>query len=435
MTFRDEGASDLVFALGYLLLASGVWTLVRRHGRDEVRSGLLDGAVMLIPPLVLTFEYVAHVPETGVGVTSWELRLLVTVYPLLDIVLLAALVWLLATPTLTRSHLSLLVAAMVLTLVIDVIFAFEALTPNVDARLLAEGLYPLAYTLLAAGVATGASTRVGPPRTTGPVHWGRIGVLAFGAILGPAVVVIAAMPPEPLPVLAVSISAVAISLFLVWRMLQLARILGVTTTQLARARRELQVQATHDPLTGLLNRAVLDEVLESVRDPAARPAALLSIDLDEFKAVNDTYGHLAGDAVLTAVSNRLRRVVRADDLVLRTGGDEFLAVLRNVQPQEAQHLAGRIVTAVEEPVDHDGVDLRVSASVGVALLEPGESTEAAEVGIARADAAMYEAKRTRAGAGNQRGATPPGDGDLHRPATVRRDDDEHHRTPTRPGPA
>jgi diguanylate cyclase (GGDEF)-like protein len=249
------------------------------------------------------------------------------------------------------------------------------------------------------------------------------------------VVVIAAMPPEPLPVLAVSISAVAISLFLVWRMLQLARILGVTTTQLARARRELQVQATHDPLTGLLNRAVLDEVLESVRDPAARPAALLSIDLDEFKAVNDTYGHLAGDAVLTAVSNRLRRVVRADDLVLRTGGDEFLAVLRNVQPQEAQHLAGRIVTAVEEPVDHDGVDLRVSASVGVALLEPGESTEAAEVGIARADAAMYEAKRTRAGAGNQRGATPPGDGDLHRPATVRRDDDEHHRTPTRPGPA
>lgn len=395
--------SDLCYAAGYVLLASGIWTLIHRHGRRQVRNGLLDTAVVLIPAVTLLVQYVVHLPPDAITSSSWELRLLVALYPLADVVLLTGLVWLLAVPTLHRAHLGLLAAGMALTLWADIFLAMGVLSPGATARLLTEGVYPLSFTLLAAGVARGATTRLGRPRQSSVVHWGRVGVLAMGAILGPLVIVIAAVPPVPLPVLAVATATVASSGWIVWRMLELARVLGVTTGELSRARHELQVQATHDPLTGLLNRAVLDDVLDSLRDPDSRPAALLSIDLDEFKAVNDTFGHEAGDAVLLAVSDRLRAALRSNDLVLRMGGDEFLATLHNITAAEADDIAQRLVRAVEQPVEHRGGRLHVSASVGVALLGMDEPAARLDDTMSRADAAMYAAKRS--GRGHIRTAT------------------------------
>ncbi len=428
-TPSEENPSDLIYLAGYALLASGIWTLIRRHGRSEIRKGLIDGAVMLVPPVVLLIEYVAHVPTNGDG-ANWALRLLAAGYPLLDLILLAALVWLVATPTLTRAHLGLLATGMGLSLIADMALAVELQSPSDSMRRVIEGLYPLTWTLLAAGIATGAAVRFGRPRGAEVLHWGRIGLLGFGALLGPLVIVIAAMPPEPLPVIWVATSVVLVSFIIVWRMMQLARTLGTTTSQLDRARQELQVQATHDPLTGLLNRAVLDDVLDELHNPASLPGALLSIDLDLFKSVNDTHGHDAGDTVLRITADRLRTTLRPADLVLRMGGDEFLAVLHEVTPAEAQGLARRIVAAIQEPIRWKDSHLRVSASAGVASIEADSPGQAPELLMTMADAAMYEAKR--ADTGSSGAVAHAGDGaDLTGPqgATVTGHDDQERAGP------
>lgn len=176
------------------------------------------------------------------------------------------------------------------------------------------------------------------------------------------------MPPEPLPVIFVALAVLVSSSWIVWRMLYLAKFLGLTTNQLARARQELQVQATHDPLTGLLNRAVLDDVLEGLQRPGKRPAALLSIDLDLFEFVNDTYGHAAGDKVLVTVADRLRSSARPSDLVLRVGGGEFLVAMENIPAREANRLAVRMESGVhgavaQAPETPDDTGTRAAATV------------------------------------------------------------------------
>jgi diguanylate cyclase (GGDEF)-like protein/PAS domain S-box-containing protein len=154
-------------------------------------------------------------------------------------------------------------------------------------------------------------------------------------------------------------------------------------------RRRLSFLAHHDALTGLLNRAALE-----IRcgESAAAELAVLMIDLDGFKAVNDRQGHAAGDALLVAVGERLQGCVRATDLVARIGGDEFVIVLLDAGQATATATARRVVEAMQGPVGVDGVDVSVGASVGVALASHAGPTLD---GLLRAaDAALYEVKRT-----------------------------------------
>jgi diguanylate cyclase len=161
--------------------------------------------------------------------------------------------------------------------------------------------------------------------------------------------------------------------------------------------RRLAHLAAHDPLTGLANRALfadrLDRALARARREG-RPGALLLLDLDGFKAINDARGHAAGDRALVAVAGRLRGCVREVDTVARLGGDEFLVVLDGVEAAaEARRVAGRIRAALAEPLrlDGDGAPLALGASIGVAVFAGREAP--ADL-LRRADGAMYVAKRT-----------------------------------------
>lgn len=157
----------------------------------------------------------------------------------------------------------------------------------------------------------------------------------------------------------------------------------------------LRHQAGHDMLTGLLNRAVLLEALERALARASRAdsqVALLFIDLDGFKQVNDTYGHVAGDAVLVEVAARIRRGVRADAVVARLGGDEFAVLLEDLEsPDQAVGVADRLLAAISRPILVAGAEQRVGASTGIALSTP-ELDDPADL-VAAADEAMYQAKR------------------------------------------
>lgn len=164
---------------------------------------------------------------------------------------------------------------------------------------------------------------------------------------------------------------------------------------------ELQLRkfATHDPLTGLCNRRALTERLEQAVTRLKRhgtPIALLFLDLDEFKLVNDQYGHNAGDEVLCEVARRLLAITRETDVVSRFGGDEFVLLTEtDVTLQSVTSLAQRILRALEHPCNFGSGRARVGASIGVALCP--ESIGHARELIHHADAAMYEAKRSGKG--------------------------------------
>ena len=162
-----------------------------------------------------------------------------------------------------------------------------------------------------------------------------------------------------------------------------------------RVEQELVRRAMHDVLTGLPTRALLLDRLRMAINASARTdarGAVLFVDLDRFKQVNDRYGHAAGDAVLRTVSARMRSVVRTADTVARVGGDEFIVLLPIICEEEDGHaVAGKLRAVVDQPVDHDGLTLQVGASIGV--IEFAGDKERAETVIALADEAMYVAKR------------------------------------------
>jgi two-component system cell cycle response regulator len=166
-------------------------------------------------------------------------------------------------------------------------------------------------------------------------------------------------------------------------------------TQRKRIERELVLRAMHDALTGLPTRPLLLDRLQMALGAASRSGhhgALLFVDLDRFKQVNDTHGHRAGDLVLKVTAERMRQAVRESDTVARVGGDEFIVLLPMIgQPDDGDAVAAKLLAALLQPVEVDGASLAVSASIG--LVEFGAEPVSAEALIGRADQAMYVAKR------------------------------------------
>ena len=178
----------------------------------------------------------------------------------------------------------------------------------------------------------------------------------------------------------------------------------VPVLELALDRREhlrrLNDAALHDPLTGLHNRRALLAHLAQLTD-AKRPTGLLFCDLDGFKPVNDTWGHVVGDRVLAAVAQRIASVTRDADLTARVGGDEFAVVLADADETVAAALADRIVTAMHEPFDtgddtDDDDTVTIGVSVGICTSSEDTAFDVDRL-MECADAAMYEAKRSSTG--------------------------------------
>ena len=157
---------------------------------------------------------------------------------------------------------------------------------------------------------------------------------------------------------------------------------------------QLRHQNLHDPLTGLPNRTLLVELLDRAVHRARRTqhvAAVLFIDLDGFKTINDNYGHDVGDELLVAVANRLSELLRPGDTLCRLGGDEFVALCEDMQEvADAELIAKRITTALSEPFTLPSQSVTVSGSVGVAFSGPGQDIPA--MLLRDADFAMYQAK-------------------------------------------
>lgn len=187
---------------------------------------------------------------------------------------------------------------------------------------------------------------------------------------------------------------------------RLERILAETRAALGMAQAELfdlgaadekfRHLAFHDTLTGLPNRVLFDDRFQHALAHAARtksPLALMFIDLDRFKHINDIHGHEAGDRVLQVEASRLLQSVRAEDTVSRHGGDEFLCLLPGVPDRVGlERIAQKLVESLGAPIDVDGIRLHVTASIGIAT---STGLRDAALLVRQADSAMYRAKRIR----------------------------------------
>ena len=168
---------------------------------------------------------------------------------------------------------------------------------------------------------------------------------------------------------------------------------SILANSLAAANNELTHLALHDNLTGLPNRLLLEDRLEQAVRAANREGshfAVLFIDLDGFKAINDVFGHHAGDLLLVEVAKRIRNTVREKETVARVGGDEFVLLVDVDDPEDSATLADKLIAALQQPFVIAGQEVGISASIGIAIY-PGNGTNRHEL-VTNADAAMYHAK-------------------------------------------
>jgi diguanylate cyclase (GGDEF)-like protein len=192
-------------------------------------------------------------------------------------------------------------------------------------------------------------------------------------------------------------------------------------TEHRRAEARIRFMAHHDELTGLPNRVLFhDRMSAMLREPGGRPErlAVLCLDLDNFKNVNDTLGHPAGDALLEVVAERLRQCVRDGDLVARLGGDEFAVLQRSAdQPAAAEVLAQRIVQIVRQPYDLDGQRAIIGVSIGIDIVTERETNP--DLLLKNADIALYRAKAD--GRGTYRFFVPEMDVQVQKRRTIELD--------------
>ena len=170
--------------------------------------------------------------------------------------------------------------------------------------------------------------------------------------------------------------------------------LNASNAELAILADKLHIMAMHDSLTGLPNRALFQESLEHALSMAQRRherLAVLFIDLDGFKKINDTHGHLSGDVVLKTIASRLLALVRKSDLVARFAGDEFMVLLNNANQKKVNIVAHKLISEISASIVIADRTLEVTASIGIAVY-PESGTTAAEI-MAKADTAMYHCKQ------------------------------------------
>jgi diguanylate cyclase (GGDEF)-like protein len=166
--------------------------------------------------------------------------------------------------------------------------------------------------------------------------------------------------------------------------------------------------AGHDALTGVANRAEFRDRLAHALAIGEEDLAVAFCDLDDFKPINDNYGHRVGDVVLVEMATRLRACLRAGDELARIGGDEFTVLLRNVpDAAAARHVADRLLVAARDPFEVEGDQAKIGLSVGIALSEPGMNADAL---LERADEALYAVKRAGGAGAHIAEAIPSPDG-------------------------
>ncbi|WP_051808322.1 GGDEF domain-containing protein [Actinoplanes subtropicus] len=376
--------SDALYLVYYPALAIALLGLVRARRPGKDLPGLLDALVLSTGAAMLSWVFLI-VPYVRAADISPLARVVSLAYPVADILVLAVLVRLATGRGDRPSAYRLFVGSTLVMLVGDVIYALLELTIGYQPGNLVDVTWLAMYALAGAAVlhpTVAAISRPAPPVADGEVKVSRLVMLAVASMMAPAALGIEWLRGMAIDVPVIVAGCAVLFLLVITRLHGLVRLLSQTL-------RVVEGQATTDQLTGLANRRRFHDRWQAALRDGVGPTALLYLDLDGFKPVNDGLGHDAGDAVLVAVAERLRTVVRAGDVVARLGGDEFAVILPWTGDDQAHALAQRIVEVLGEPFDAGARQVFIGASVGVVVAAQGADPEHE---LRRADAAMYAAK-------------------------------------------
>jgi len=384
--------ADVLYLAGYPFIALGIYLLIRRRLAGGDRSGLIDAAILTTAVAILSWTFLMQPQVVGTELDPMSLAISLA-YPLADLLLIGMAMGLITTPGARTTSFRLLGASFVLLLVADQIYALQALDETYVSGAPIDSLYVLAYLLFGAAAAHPSMRRLTDPHPVavtwlGPV---RLVGLAAAMVTGPLLVTVGPDADQGLVVIAFGTALLSLLV-----LLRLAGLVGLLERDVA-ARRVLEArlsyQAFHDPLTGLANRRRFVDRAGAALAGRTEPGtiAALFLDLDDFKTVNDSLGHAAGDELLVKVAERIRTGLREADLAARLGGDEFGILLAGIPDATyATDVASRLLSALEVPLELAGVHVQVGASIGIAVDQPS-MTDVDQL-LGDADIAMYQAK-------------------------------------------
>lgn len=396
--------ADLLYLAFYPII---LWGLLRFSASqsspgERMRLGLDLAVVGVSAAAVMTYVVLG---PTVIQSSSNPFKAGVSIaYPVGDMILIVGLGFVLLnrTPASSRRALEFLVAGMLFFVAADVIYNYIQLHSGYPEGDPIDSLWMIAIALFAiAGTAQtapepAADLRADDDGTT--VSW-----LPYIAVaVGFGLLIVSEQHDSLLPQGAIVFAAVILATLVSVRQLLAQR-------DLVRTQQQLSFQSMHDPLTELPNRALVMDRMTQMLARARRlrePIAALYVDIDEFKQINDTFGHGAGDQLLRVTAGRLRRALHESDTVGRLGGDEFVALLDDCTPEGApERAAERIREALREPVEvrgDQGWKVAVTASIGIAIGLDGSPDEL----LHDADQALYEAANVPAGTDGSDSSAP-----------------------------
>lgn len=378
----DVSIIDGFYLAGYVFFVAGIAVLTRTATGSLSPDAAIDALVLSIGiGVVFWVGLIAPASEPG----SLLYRAVTAAYPLGALILLASLAWMRFHPgrRMLTPATGLLAGAIVLLILLEPLSAwFYLYEPNLDLEPKIDRLFQISFGLfaLAPFVRGGGRTRADRNR----LHPFRLVMLGAAMAAGPLTMYFSDDGKTPAVVASALISALVV-----------VRFVGVARGQ-ERAQLALSHRANHDELTGLANRSVLFEVLEGVAATGRKDCniALLYIDADRFKEINDSHGHAVGDDLLVELSARIQQCIDPADIAVRLGGDEFVVVCES-DAQAARAIADRLTELVAQPFHLGNLSLEVSVSVGVAA---AEQTDFEPLRLLEsADAALYQAKRVGRG--------------------------------------
>jgi len=379
--------ADVGYLLDPLLILAALAVAVRNHSRGMASSVWLDCAVgSLGAASVLAVILSPVLASTLTG--SWSLVDVGAVaYPMSDILLVAAVAGIAALRGVRMgSRWAVLVLGLVTFAAGDMVYAFQVIANTYVVGTLLDATWPIGLALIAVWVDNTPLRAGSTTQETSVTGATALAVSTAATAAGLGVLVLSSR--VHLSTLAVSLAGVAL-LAAAARSLLAFRLLSQT----ASLRRQA---AATDELTGLPNRrALYAEERARLVEPLHRRQALLMLDLDNFKEVNDSLGHHAGDRLLVQVGARLKEHLRTGDVLARLGGDEFAVLLEDAGVEQAAEVASTLRSALAEPFDVEDIALHTSVSIGIALF-PDHGLDVSSL-LRRADIAMYKAKTSGRG--------------------------------------
>jgi diguanylate cyclase (GGDEF)-like protein len=382
--------ADVGYLAGYVALIAGTLGLIRGRVQGGDRTPIIDAAILAAG--AGSIFWIAIVQPTLHGAVDPIVALVSLAYPAMDIILLALGLRVLLTVAGRPRYLQFLVLGIAFYFIADVIYAVALLQETyvegqpVDA-LWIVGVLLMAVAALHPSVSVPISTVVpNDARLSRP----RFAFLAMAALIAPMILVVQEVRAGDEVVVGLVLEWTILFGLVLVRLASTVDELGISLLERRRLQGDLAHQAHHDPLTRLANRLLFEVRLTKAMATAPATTALIFLDLDDFKAINDTLGHATGDELLRILAGRVHRGLRGSDLAARLGGDEFAILVEECDDlTTARAVAERALAALRAPVTLGGLQLLVHGSAGVAMGQP-DST-ATDL-MRDADIAMYEAK-------------------------------------------